>query len=137
MMRRCNKKNGFTLLEVMVSLAIVAVVLVSLLISQSQSVSIQDEIKFSTTAILLAQKKISEIEVEDTEELDSDDGDFGDDFPDYFWEVIVEDLSLPEALTEYMELEDFTKHLKQVDVIIYRGEQKRSQFNIRLYRFVP
>jgi len=137
MMRRCKDKNGFTLLEVMVSLAIVAVVLVSLLISQSQSVSLQDEIKFNTTAILLAQRKISEIELEEANNLNSDDGDFGDDFPDYSWAVIVQDLSLPEGLSEYMELEDFTKYLQQVDVIIYRGEQKSSQYNIRLYRFVP
>lgn len=136
-MRRCKDKNGFTLLEVMVSLAIVAVVLVSLLISQSQSVSLQDEIKFNTTAILLAQRKISEIELEEANNLNSDDGDFGDDFPDYSWAVIVQDLSLPEGLSEYMELEDFTKYLQQVDVIIYRGEQKSSQYNIRLYRFVP
>ncbi|MBN1625097.1 MAG: type II secretion system protein [Deltaproteobacteria bacterium] len=137
MMRRCKKKNGFTLLEVMVSLAIVAVVLVSLLISQSQSVSLQDEIKFKTTAALLAQKKISEIELEKTDKLNSDNGDFGDDFADYSWETIVQDISLPDSLSEYMELEDFTKYLRQVDVNIYRGEEKRSQYNIRLYRFVP
>lgn len=136
-MQRCKGKNGFTLLEVMVSLAIVAVVLVSLLISQSQSVSLQDEIKFNTTAVMLAQKKISEIELEETDKLNSDNGDFGEDFPDYSWEVIVQDLALPDSLSEYMELEDFTKYLQQVDVIIYRGEEKMSQYNIRLYRFVP
>jgi type II secretion system protein I len=132
-----REETGFTLLEVMVSLAIVAVVLVSLLISQSQSVSLQDEIKFNTTAVLLAQNKISELELKKADDLTSDEGDFGDDFPNYFWKIIVDDVSLPEGLTTYLDMENFTKYLKQVDIIIYRGEQKRSQYNIRLYRFVP
>jgi len=122
--------SGFTLLEVMVALSIISIVLVSLLISQSLGVSLQDETKFNTTAALLAQKKISEIESEKDYDLAADSGDFGDDFPNYFWELNVQDVSFPGA-------EEFTKYLKQIDLNIYRGESKRDQYAMRLYRFVP
>jgi general secretion pathway protein I len=125
-----RKQNGFTLLEVMVSLAIIAIVLVSLLISQSRSVSLQDESKFNTTAALLAQNKISEIESRKGDDLTSDSGDFGDDFPNYFWEINVQDVSFTGA-------EKFTKYLKQIDLNIYRGENKRYQYALRLYKFIP
>jgi general secretion pathway protein I len=114
----------------MVALSIIAIVLVSLLISQSQGVSLQDETKFNTTAALLAQKKISEIEAKKDDDLTADSGDFGEDFPNYFWELNVQDVSFPGA-------EEFTKYLKQIDLNIYRGESKRDQYDLRLYKFVP
>ena len=126
-----NKRAaGFTLLEVMVALSIISIVLVSLLISQSQGVSLQDETKFNTTAALLGQKKISEIEAKKDDGLTGDSGDFGDDFPNYFWEINVQDVSFPGA-------EEFTKYLKQIDLNIYRGENRHYQYELRLYKFVP
>jgi general secretion pathway protein I len=125
-----TNQNGFTLLEVMVSLSIIAIVLVSVLVSQTQSLSLQDETKFNTTAAMLAQEKISAIEIKNVNELTSDSGDFGEDFPNYFWEVNVQDVSLAGA-------EKFTKNLKQIDVNVRRGETKRYQYGLRFYRFVP
>jgi len=125
-----KKESGFTLLEVMVALSIIAIVLVSLLISQSHSVSLQDETKFNTTAAMLAQKKISEIESKNGDDLISDSGEFEDDFPNYSWEIKVQDVSLTGA-------EKFTKYLKQIDLNISRGENKRYQYAVRFYRFVP
>jgi len=125
-----KKEHGFTLLEVMVALSIIAIVLVSLLISQSHSVTLQDETKFNTTAAMLAQKKISEIESKKEDDLTSGSGDFGDDFPNYFWEINVQDVSLAGA-------EKFTKYLKQIDLNIKRGENKRYQYALKFYRFVP
>jgi general secretion pathway protein I len=124
------KQNGFTLLEVMVSLSIIAIVLVSVLVSQTQSLSLQDETKFNTTAAMLAQQKISEIEIKKTNELTSDSGDFGVDFPNYYWEIVVQDVSLAGA-------EKFTKNLKQIDVNVRRGETKRYLYGLRFYRFAP
>jgi general secretion pathway protein I len=122
--------EGFTLLEVMVALAIIAIVLVSVLVSQTQSLSLQDESKFNTTAALLAQKKVSEVEITTTGNLTSGSGDFGTDFPNYTWEVNVQDVTLSGA-------EKFTQYLKQIDVNIYRGEKKHFRYNLRLYRFTP
>lgn len=53
-----NKKHpGFSLLEVMVAMAIMAITFMAVLDSQSVSISGASEAKFSTTAALLAQKK--------------------------------------------------------------------------------
>jgi general secretion pathway protein I len=135
---KANKlTSGFTLLEVMVSLAIIAIVLVSLLISQSRSVSLQDETKFNTTATLLAQKKVSEIEAKKDNDLASDSGDFGEDFPNYSWEVTVQDVTLAGADITLSGAEEFTKYLKQVDLKIHRGDNKHYQYAIRLYKFIP
>jgi prepilin-type N-terminal cleavage/methylation domain-containing protein len=53
-----RKSFGFTLLEVMVAMSIIAIALTAVLGSQSQSVSLASEAKFNTTAPLLAQSKI-------------------------------------------------------------------------------
>jgi len=128
------KRGGFTLLEVMVALSIVASVMVPLLVSQSEGISIQDETKFRTTAALLAKKKISEIEIKGKDDLITDYGEFGDDFPGYFWEIKIQDLSFPEIDEETQE---YTKYLKQIDLNVYRGDKKRYQYSLRLYRFFP
>ena len=57
-----RENSGFTLLEVMIAMAIIAIALVAVFGSQSQSLSLANEAKFSTTAALLAQSKMAEIE---------------------------------------------------------------------------
>jgi general secretion pathway protein I len=86
--------SGFTLLEVMIALAIIAIALVAALGSQSQSVSLANEAKFTTTVTLLAQRKIAELEAKDPKDLISDGGDFGEDFPGYRWESVITDLAM-------------------------------------------
>ena len=53
---------GFTLLEVMIALAVISIALMALLGSQSQGLSLANESRFNTTASLLAQGKMAEIE---------------------------------------------------------------------------
>ncbi len=125
-----NKNSGFTLLEVMVAMAIIAIALTAVLGSQSQSVSLASEAKFSTTAPLLAQSKMAEIEMADTNDLADDSGDFGEDFPGYTWQ-----LSVKEAVFE--EPENVSDRLRQVDLKISWGESGLYQYGIRLYRFSP
>ena len=81
--------RGFTLLEVMIAMAILAITLVVVFQSQSQSISMAGRARFETTAALLAQSKMAEIEAANPESVVSDSGDFGDDFPDYSWRVDV------------------------------------------------
>lgn len=124
-----NRNPGFTLLEVMVAMSIIAIALTALLASQSQSISIAGEAKFSTTAALLAQSKMAEIETKTEDELIYDSGDFGDDFPDYSWEMEVQDVIFTDE-------EEFTDYLKQVDLTVYWGEGRQYQYSLRLYHFV-
>ena len=125
-----TKTEGFTLLEVMVAVALLAIALTAVLGSQSQSVSLAGEAKFNTTAALLAQSKMAEVEVEDAEDLTSDSGDFGEDFPDYTWEMTVSSVLLGHP-------ENVSDHLKQIDLTISWGEDGLYQYALRVFRFSP
>jgi len=119
--------KGFTLLEVMVAVALIAVALVTLLGSQSQSVSYANSAKFETMAALLAQSKMSEITIQDIESLSSGSGDFGDDYQGYEWEATVSDVSIEG-------LDTLSDYLKQIDLTVTWGV---FSYDIRLYHYVP
>ena len=119
-------KAGFTLLEVMVAMAIVAIALTAVLGLQSQSVSLAGEAKFNTTGPLLAQMKMAEIEMKKSEALTSDSGDFGEDFPGYCWDMTVRDFVFPGT-------ENDSSGLKQIDLTISWTSVPRFQYKLRLY----
>jgi general secretion pathway protein I len=127
---RTHGASGFTLLEVMIATAIIAIALVAALGSQSQSVSLANEAKFSTTVAFLAQKKMAELEAEDLEELRSDTGDFGEDFPGYRWESEVGDATLEG-------FEKASDHVKRIRLTVYGAEDDVYQYRLNLYRFAP
>jgi len=127
---RHDQYYGFTLLEVMVAMAIIAITLMAVLGSQSQSVSMASESRFTTTAALLAQSKMAEIEIATPEDLTSDSGDFGENFPNYHWELNVTHVTFPGA-------EDIADHLKQIDLNVSWGEDEVYQYRLRLYLFFP
>ena len=106
-------QQGFTLLEVMVSVTIIAIALVTLIGSQSQSVSIATISRFDTTASLLAQQKMAELALGGFDELRSGSGDFGEEFSMYSWTVEVRDLG--EGDTGIKGAEEM---LRSVDLII-------------------
>lgn len=118
--------KGFTLLEVMIAVALIAIALTTLLGSQSQSVSFANSAKFETMAALLAQSKMSEITVQEPDELTNDSGDFGDDYPGYAWEVNVSDIVIPG-------MDNISDYLKQVDLTVTWGV---FSYNVRLYHYV-
>ena len=66
---RPTMDRGFTLLEVMAALAIIAIVLVSVYKLHAQTISMNQAARFYVTASLLAQSKISEFETKLPEEL--------------------------------------------------------------------
>jgi len=90
-----NKNKGFTLIEVMIAMAILAAVLVVVFQLQSQSISMSTDSRFMTTAALLAQSKMAEVEAGSILDTNSKDGDFGTDFPDYTWHLDIGDTQIP------------------------------------------
>ena len=118
--------RGFTLLEVMIAVALIAIALVTLLGSQSQSVFFANSAKFETMAALLAQSKMSEITIQAADSLSSDSGDFGEDYPGYAWEATVSDVSIEglDAISDY---------LKQIDLAVTWGA---LSYNLRLYHYL-
>ncbi|MDO9042194.1 MAG: prepilin-type N-terminal cleavage/methylation domain-containing protein [Desulfocapsaceae bacterium] len=99
-----HKHGGFTLLEVMIAISLLAIALTTLFGSQSQSVSLGSTTKFNIQAPFLAQQKLAEF-TRTTDRLASDSGDFGDKFPGYQWKIETEDANL-EASQILSKLED-------------------------------
>lgn len=128
--RMRHKPQGFTLLEVMIAVAVLAIALAAVLGLQSRSLSLAAESRFHTTAALLAQGKMAEMAVTGMGNLASDSGDFGDVFAGYAWRVSVQNADLPG-------LEKMKGRLKQIDLEVTCGEGELYSYDIRLYRFFP
>jgi len=121
--------SGFTLLEVMAALAMIAIALVAVYKMQAQTISLDAESRFYTIAPQLAQRKMAEIDIKDQESLNDESGDFGDDFPGYAFTVSIEE-------TASDHLEAVAKDLKKIDVTI-RLNTDEYVYRIRTYRFMP
>ena len=132
--KKISNQKGFSLLEVMVALALIGIALATLLASQTQGLSLANEAKFNTTAAFLAQGKMAELETMDINYLTSDSGDFSesydDSYPEYYWEVEIDSISIPV-------LEEYEDHYKQIDLTIYFGENRDYEYSIRLFKFIP
>jgi general secretion pathway protein I len=102
-----KKKDGFTLLEVMIAMAILAIALVAVFQLQSQSISMSSESRFMTTASLLAQDKMSAIEAGTTLGNQMQNGDFAPDYPEYGWMIQVTDTRI--AKLKRVEINVFNK----------------------------
>jgi general secretion pathway protein I len=120
--------KGFTLLEVMVAMTIMAIVLVSVYRMHSQTLAMNTANRFYTQAPMLAQSKLSQLETGSSEIIAGDAGDFGDKFPGYSWNVTLEELSL-EALGEAAN--DF----KKIDLTVSFNNNEYI-YNVRTYRFM-
>jgi general secretion pathway protein I len=120
--------SGFTLLEVMIAMAIMAIVLVSVYRLHSQTLSMTTANRFYTQAPLLAQSKMSQLEATSSDVVSGDSGDFGDKFPGYGWSVSTDEVS-SETLGEAAE------NLKRIDVTVTLNENE-YEYTIRLYRMM-
>jgi general secretion pathway protein I len=89
--RNTNTSHGFTLLEVMVSLAILATAFAAALRLHSDSMGVLISTRIHTKAAELAQYRMTELEMGDYKGPRMTSGDFGELAPDYIWEVRVED----------------------------------------------
>ena len=124
---RNRSTSGFTLLEVMVAVAVLAIVLVSVYRMHSQTLTMNTAARFYTQAPLLAQKKMAEVTTTSSGIFAADSGDFGENFPGYSWQVSATDAS-SELLGEVAD--DF----KRIEVSV---AYLNNQFSYRLttYRF--
>lgn len=101
-----GRRGGYTLMEVLIALTILAVSLTILLGTQSSAVQRGAMANQMTTASLLARAKMLEIESElDADGFDADtvteNGDFRKDgFPTYTWEYEVELVEVDDAASE-------------------------------------
>ena len=89
--------RGFTLLEVLISLVIIAVVLITCLRAQNQSIRLYTLSRDMTVATILARQKMGEIEYAEFPELGGEEGDFEDKFPGFTWQKTVSMTPFEEA----------------------------------------
>lgn len=86
-----EEKNGFTLVEVLVTLAILAAVLPALLQAFSSAARNQGLADNSTTALYLLKFRMAEIEMDGYPDTGEENGEFGENTR-YHWRSIVEDI---------------------------------------------
>lgn len=125
--RNLHSDFGFTLLEIMVAVSIISIVLVSLYQMHARTISMNYETRFYATAPLLAQLKIAEQKAKSLEDLTSDSGNFGDDFPGYRWSMNVDDV-------ESEALGNIAKDFKKIDLTIFSNDDEFT-YSLRTYRF--
>jgi len=121
-------QRGFTLLEIMAALSILAIVLVSVYKLHAQTIAMNNEVRFYATAPMLAQLKMAEVESESPEDWGDDSGDFGDEFPNYRWNIVIDDV-------ESTALGNIAQDLKKIDLLISFNNNEFT-YSLRNYKFL-
>ena len=98
-MNRKGRDDGFTLLEIIICLGLIAVVLVAVFHLQAQNLDLQSEAQFMTTAACLLQERLARIQGLEEIEKGTNSGDFGEDYPDYTYTQEVSEV--PDTKTLY------------------------------------
>jgi general secretion pathway protein I len=109
-------RQGFTLLEVMVALAIISIALVSLLALGNRSIATHARLQKLTQATLLAQQKMATAEVDarlGRLEKNRQEGAFSAPFTAYRWRLEFADTPLPS--------------IKTVTVTVTWGEEEKNE----------
>ena len=119
--RIIHNAPGFTLLEVMVALLIIATSFIVLLHSRNQSVIAADYARHMTIATLLATEKMGEMEQGGIDTTGEDSGNFGEDYPEFMWRTAISD-------TPY-------EQVREVRIEVSWGEGKGHR-NVELVNYI-
>lgn len=105
--------KGFTLLEVMIALAIMTGTLLTVLGAFNHHLSLVGRDREETVALLLARGKLEELEMTPVETLTAQDGTFTPDRPDIFWKLSLNPTAIPglRQLTLLVQWDDKRKSL--------------------------
>jgi prepilin-type N-terminal cleavage/methylation domain-containing protein len=121
-------ESGFSLMEVLITISIIAIALTAVYRLHSQTIAMADATSFHTTAPHLAQGKMVALQLKPAGELADDSGDFGDTHPGYHWKAAISDVE--------SELLSRTKEdLKRIDVTVLSARDQR-EFSLRRYVFI-
>lgn len=130
-----SRRRGFTLVEVMVSVALLSTAFVSLLVLQRQSVSAHNTVQKLTVASMIAEDRLERmiLKAQGFDQLSEYNDELDRQYPDYEVEAELEDVGpdmlpvvalLPEGLT-----------LRRVKVTV-RWKEGESQRKYELQHFV-
>jgi general secretion pathway protein I len=118
--------KGFTLLEVMVALAVLATTLTVIYQLHGQTMMISSNARFYNLAPMLAQAKLSELDQSAYQELAESSGDFDEDYPGFKWSVQIEDV-----VSDLLENKEY--HFTRFEIVVSNDDG--STYNLRTYRF--
>ncbi len=124
LIRRGLFLKGFTLLEVMIALAILSIVAVTFLQSQASGIRLTEEASRISVATLLAREKMAELESVGFPEIGKNSGKGGEDFSFYRWEQVVsatEIQSLRKVLVRVMWSEGVSE--RSLELIAYLAQK--------------
>lgn len=116
--------SGFTLLEVVVAMGLIAIALVTIIQLHSHNLTLQTETQLISTVNFLASARLAEVQAESDLQPGSVTGDFGEDYPVYHYKQDVESV---------VDFDDLYK----VTLTIYTDEQDTGReftFDTYLYR---
>jgi prepilin-type N-terminal cleavage/methylation domain-containing protein len=120
---------GFTFIEVLMAVSILAILLVGVHKLQSQMVSMHQTTQFFTLAPLLAQSQMAEMERRHFKDIQKDSGDFGGVYPGYVWSMRIETL-------ESEVLNKLAYPMDRIDLSVSFNNGERT-YRLRTYRVVP
>jgi general secretion pathway protein I len=123
--------RGFTLLEVMISVSIIAVIFISLFRLQTQSISLAETGRFNTLAPILTGQLLVRIE-KDISTWSEVQGDFGKDYPGFRWTCEIVDF--PTRELDFIRKES-KHHLKKITLSIV-GSSGQAPLKIETWRTV-
>jgi general secretion pathway protein I len=124
--RHGSAEKGFTLMEVMVALAVVAIALAAIYRMHTQTLFMDTRGRFDTVATMLARQKLADIDTGDLKELIDENGDFGTLHPGYTWQVHSE------TVTSDL-IKDDGPTLKRISLTIGLGDQT---FKLTTFRYL-
>ena len=125
--KRQEYQHGFTLLEVLVALAVLAIALTSIYRLQGQTLMMSASARFYSLAPQLARIKIAEVERQQFKDIVGGTGDFGQDYPGYTWVLGIEDLPT-DLITSKL------YHLARINITVSYNNDENT-FQLRTCRF--
>jgi type II secretion system protein I len=127
--KKMTSRPGFTFIEVLMAVSILAILLVGVHKLQSQMVSMSQATRFLTLAPLLAQNRMAELERRYFKDIDKDSGDCGKAFPGYVWSLSME-------TTDSDVLKKLAYPMRKIEVSVSLNKGERT-YRLRTYRAVP
>jgi prepilin-type N-terminal cleavage/methylation domain-containing protein len=125
-MKSLMSSRGFTLLEVVISVAIIATGFFAVYSLHIQTLAAAEDVRFYIKAPLLAQTRLAEAEGS-VKDMADGSGDFGEDYEGYTWKMKVGDVTNEILGTT-------SEKMKKIELQIILNEGENT-YDITAYRY--
>lgn len=126
-------EKGFTLMEVMVSLAVLAIVLATVFKLQSSTIALARAAHFKSSAPMLARQQLAQL-AQNNYDPEEFEGEFTENFPGFSWTCEIES-GADRGGWEDILSETRPEQLKKISITIF-GPDRDRQFTLGTWRFI-